>query len=121
MINLKDRIDGLIFNFRIRWHIKRGRESGYSWCCIGWMFIRNTVRVFLPSYNTSVSLISYDRHGNITWKHPRYDEITKFHHVVCPMCKLRYRNKKVKYYTCKPCNWTQFEQQTCNKCGGQCE
>lgn len=85
-------------------HIKAGKDSGYSYCCILYFLIR------LIYVNFRLFVLKWPIYGSIGDRKPKYN------HVVCPICRFKLKNKEVKYYKCKDCGWIQFEDPCCNNC-----
>lgn len=84
--------------------INDGLKSGYPICCIFYYFIRGIYRNIKDIIFNELS--------------PATDRYSEEQHIICPIHLIIYKNqkKKLKYYTCKKCNWHQFEIKNCNKC-----
>ena len=103
--NLKRNFESIAF-------IKHGRDSGYPPCCIAYYWIRSVLM--------NIHAIIFGNYGFFyTMKDgaPRWRPVNGPRHVLCWFHKVVYRNKPMVYHMCEPCNWLQFQQPKCNKCG----
>lgn len=90
------------------YHIREGRKSGFSWCCVFWYLLtRNIIR---PLFRVYVNCTATDR---AEWTS----------HVLCPRCAHRYSKTlaMATYYDCAHCGWRQFQNSVCCKCKGMGE
>lgn len=80
-------------------HIREGRDSGFSWCCIAYFLIRMYI-------------------GKITGKWLGYPtQIKGIEHVLCPFHYLYYLISPIKsYFYCGRCRWLQYGNPACFKC-----
>lgn len=95
-------------------HFFLGEQSGYSLCCILWFKLRWALMVDSK----------FKKYFNKYWstKHKIKDRLgikSKFYHILCPFCWVKYQFKPFQYFKCYSCDWTQFQKQCCNLCGDE--
>jgi len=86
--------------------VKKGRASGYSYCCIFWYRIRSIGLGLKMLFTGRLPIAEFVDLNNLP----------KYQHILCPICLIRYQNRKVQYYECEKCGWHQFENPVCNRC-----